>query len=230
MMLKQIGLLVFTVAAMGAVASTQEAVTLRLKVSEGEVFNSKMTINVDFQGTPITVTGKSVMTVKSVKDGKIVFENASKETVLDLGGGQTMDQPDTKVLTTQNDLGQILALEGDEATPEAARMAAAMSVLFPDQAIKVGDKFEKTVEADAKLGTRKLTAKYEATERKTWNGSDVLVLKVDLSESGDTPLSCSGTVSVNVKNGLPVLMDFDFKNMPAQGMTFDGKYHSEAVK
>jgi|GEM_PF-4285282 len=230
MMLKRIGLLVLTVAAMGAVASTQEAVKLRLNVKEGDVMTTKMSINVDFQGTPITVTGKNVMTVKSVKDGKFVIENASKETVLDIGGGQTMEQPDSTVLTTQNELGQILALEGDEVTPEAARMATAFNVQFPDLGVKVGDKFEKVLEADAKLGTRKMTLKYEVTERKEWKGYDVLVLKVDQSEDGDMPISMVGTVSLNVKTGLPVLMDFAFKNMPAQGMSFDGTYHSEAVK
>lgn len=230
MMLKRIGLLVLTVAAMGAVASTQEAVKLRLNVKEGDVMTTKMSINVDFQGTPITVTGKNVMTVKSVKDGKFVIENASKETVLDIGGGQTMEQPDSTVLTTQNELGQILALEGDEVTPEAARMATAFNVQYPDSSVKVGDKFEKVLEADAKLGTRKMTLKYEVIERKEWKGYDVLVLKVDQSEDGDMPISMAGTVSLNVKTGLPVLMDFAFKNMPAQGMSFDGTYHSEAVK
>ncbi|MFM9874751.1 MAG: hypothetical protein ACKVQS_14945 [Fimbriimonadaceae bacterium] len=230
MMLKRIGLLILTAAAMGAVASTQEAVTLRLKLTEGDTLTTKMTINVDFQGTPITVKGKNILTVKSAKDGKYVLEAASKETVIDVGGGQTMEQPDSVVRTTQNEMGQILAMEGDEVSPEAIRMATAFNVFYPEKGVKVGDKFERTVEGDTKLGTRKMTLKYEVTERKEWQGFDVVVLKVDQTEDGDLPISMAGTVSINVKNGLPVLMDFAFKNMPAQGMTFDGTYHSEAVK
>lgn len=230
MMLKRIGLLLFTVAAMGAAASTQEAVTLRLKLKEGDTFSTKMAINVDFQGTPITVTGKNILTVKSAKDGKYVIETASKDTTIDIGGGQTMEQPDSVVKMTQNEMGQILALEGDEVTEEATRLAAMMNFFYPEKGVKVGDKFERTMEGDTKLGTRKMTLKYEVTERKEWNGFDVVVVKVDQAEEGDMPISIAGTVSINVKNGLPVLMDFAFKNMPAQGMSFDGTYHSEAIK
>jgi hypothetical protein len=230
MMLKRIGLLILTAAAMGAVASTQEAVMLRLNVKEGDSFTTKMTINVDFQGTPITVTGKNVTTVKSAKDGKFVLAATSKETVIDIGGGQTMEQPDSTVTTTQNAMGQILAMEGDDVSEEAIRMASAFNVMYPEKAVKVGDKFERVLEADTKLGTRKMTLNYEVLERKEWKGMDVLVLKIDQSEEGDMPISMTGTVSLDVKNGLPVMMDFGFKNMPAQGMLLDGTYHSELVK
>lgn len=229
MMMKKILLMVAAVSAIAVAEAPQEAVTLRMNLEKGQSFASKATVQVDFSGQTVNVTSKSVTTVKSVENGVYVLESAQSEMMIDMGGGQTMEQPDSSVMITQNALGKILKLEGDMITEETVRFANAFNFFYPEKAVKAGDKWETTIAADKDLGTRELTIKYEMVEIKDWKGKKVAVLKVDHSESGEMPISVSGTVAVEIKTGIPMMMDLAFKNMPQSGMTFDGTWKSEAI-
>lgn len=221
--------MVAAVSAIAVAEAPQEAVTLRMNLEKGQSFASKATVQVDFSGQTVNVTSKSVTTVKSVENGVYVLESAQSEMMIDMGGGQTMEQPDSSVMITQNALGKILKLEGDMITEETVRFANAFNFFYPEKAVKAGDKWETTIAADKDLGTRELTIKYEMVEIKDWKGKKVAVLKVDHSESGEMPISVSGTVAVEIKTGIPMMMDLAFKNMPQSGMTFDGTWKSEAI-
>lgn len=229
MMMKKILLMVAAVSAIAVAEAPQEAVTLRMNLEKGQSFASKATVQVDFSGQTVNVTSKSVTTVKSVEKGVYVLESAQSEMMIDMGGGQTMEQPDSSVMITQNALGKILKLEGDMITEETVRFANAFNFFYPEKAVKAGDKWDTTIAADKELGTRELTIKYEMVEIKDWKGKKVAVLKVDHSESGEMPISVSGTVAIEIKTGIPMMMDLAFKNMPQMGMTFDGTWKTEAI-
>lgn len=229
MMMKKILLMVAAVSTMAVAHAPQEAVTLRLKLEKGQTYSSKMNIQIDFSGQLINVTGKSVTSVKSAEKGNYVLESTTKEMMIDMGGGQTMDQPDATVMITQNEMGKIMKVEGDMVTEEANRMSSAFNFFYPEKAVKAGDKWEMKLPADADLGTREMTINYEMVEVKEWKGKKVAVLKVSHMESGDMPISMSGTVALDLKSGIPVMMDVAFKNMPQMGMTFDGTWKMESI-
>lgn len=229
MMLKRIFVLVAATSAMAAVAGPQEAVELKLNLKEGQKFSNKMTANVDFQGIAIEVSGVTITTVKSVKDGVYVMSSENKNLVIDMGGGQTMEQPDTTSTITQNERGKILKVESAELTEDSNRVQNAFNFFYPEKPVKVGDKWESTVPADKNLGTREIKGSYEVVERKDWKGKDVLVLKVAQTEDGTSPISLAGTFAIEIKTGIPVMMDFAFKNLPQAGMLLDGTWKAESI-
>jgi hypothetical protein len=229
MMMKKILLMVAAVSAIAVAEAPQEAVTLRMNLEKGQAYASKVNVQVDFSGQTVNVTSKSITTVKSAENGVFVLESAQSEMMIDMGGGQTMEQPDSTLTITQNAMGKILKVEGDMVTEEASRLMNAFNFFYPEKAVKAGDKWETTIAADKDLGTRELTIKYEMVEVKDWKGKKVAVLKVDHTESGEMPISVSGTVAVEIKTGMPMMMDLAFKNMPQMGMTFDGTWKTEAI-
>lgn len=232
MMLKRALVLAAIAAAMGAVAATKEdTFDLKWNLKEGQSYKQKVSANIDFQGTPIDVTATAITTCKSVKDGMITLLSQTKDLVIDIGGGQTMEQPDTESTAVQTERGRLVKVTGESfGGGDEARLGNAFSFFFPDKPVKVGETYEFTIPADEKLGLVELKCKYQVVERKDMKGKDVLVFKVDQMETGASPISISGTFAVEIKTGISVFSDFTFKNMPQQGMLLDGKWKAELVE
>jgi hypothetical protein len=202
---------------------------VKMNPEKGQKLTQKLAIQVDYQGMLVNVTGKSVTTVKDIVDGVFTLTSESKEMVVDLGGGQTMEQPDSTVTVTQKSNGQIIKAEGDQVSEDANRLLSAFNVFYPEKGFVIGEKVEMTIPADSKMGTREMSLTYVAKERKMWKKYDVLVLEVTQAEKGSAPISLSGTAAVDIKTGFMVMADFKFKNMPQMGMLFDGSWKAEAI-
>lgn len=227
-MLKRIFVMVAVTTAMSAIAGPQEAVELKLKLKEGQSFSSKMTAQLDFQGTAIDVSGTNVTTVKSIKDGVYVMVGETKGLTINFGG-TSMEQPDESITITQNEGGKILKVEGNMVSEESNRLQNAFNFFYPEKPVKVGDKWESTIAADKAMGTPEIKANYTVVERKEWKGKDVLILKVAQTEVGTDPISMDGTFAIEIKTGIPVMSEFSFKNLPQQGLMLNGTWKSEAI-
>lgn len=228
-MLKRIFVMVAVTAAMSAIAGPQEAVTLKLNLKEGQAFTSKLTAQLEVQGSPVDVSGTSVSTVKSVKDGVFVMISETKGLTISFAG-QTIEQPDETMTLTQSANGKILKAEGNMVTEESNRLQNAFNFFYPEKPVKVGDKWESTIAADKAMGTPEIKANYSVVERKEWKGKDVLVLKVAQTEVGTDPISLDGTFAIEIKTGIPVMSDFAFKNVPQMGMLLNGTWKTEVVE
>jgi len=226
-MFKRISVLIAVAAAVSAVAVAQEAIQLKLNVAKDQVFAYKMTVNVEFQGMPITVSGKTINTATAVSSESITWKVESKETSIDVGGGQTMDQPDSESTMVQSLDGKILKMEGADVSPEANRLASAFTFSFPAKGFVIGDKYEATVPANKDLGIPEVAVSYTFKEMKEVKGKKCVVITFSHMEKGTDPMSATGTAVVDVKTGMPVSVDATFKNLQQQGMVFDGSYKTE---
>ncbi|MBX3113437.1 MAG: hypothetical protein KF836_02635 [Fimbriimonadaceae bacterium] len=228
-MFKRISVFIAVAAAVSAVAVAQEVIQLKLNVAKDQVFAYKMTVNVEFQGMPITVTGKTINTATKVEKDSITWKNESKETTIDIGGGQTMEQPDSESMMVQSLDGKILKMEGEAVTPEANRLANAFNFAFPAKGFKVGDKYEATVPADKDLGTEEIAVSYTFKEVKEVKGKKCVVIVFSHQEKTTDGIVANGTAVVDLKTGMPVSVEATFKNMQQQGMMFDGTYKTEQI-
>jgi len=226
-MFKRISVLIAIAAAVSAVAVAQEAIQLKLNVAKDQVFAYKMTVNVEFQGMPITVSGKTINTATAVSKDSVTWKVESKETTIDLGGGQTMDQPDSEATMVQSLEGKILKMEGADASPEANRLASAFNFAFPAKGFKVGDKYEATIPADKDMGTEEIAVSYTFKEMKDVKGKKCIVIVFSHQEKTTDGIIANGTAVVDTKTGMPVSVEATFKNMQQQGMMFDGTYKTE---
>lgn len=233
MMLKRTFVLVAIATVMAATAKPQEeAFLLKWNVKEGDSFTQKVTAKIDFEGTEVDFTATLVTTCKSVKNSVVTLLAQSKDRVANIGGQQTMEQPDSESTIVLSPLGRIIDMQRENISddPNGGRLGNAFNIFYPEKPVKMGEAYEVEVPENKKLGVPAMTCKYVVSERKTVKGRDVLIIKVDQREVDPTPISINGYFGVEVKTGMPLLAEFSLKNLPQQGVLLNGTWRAEFLK
>jgi hypothetical protein len=216
-------------AAVAATAFAMQSMTLKRVATVGEVNEYKLNVVVDFQGTEVNFSARTVERVLSVEGGKIVTENETKDAKIDLGG-QEQPVDDSKVKTTLGPDGEIVLIEGEMMDESAYRFANLMAMRWPGAAVEKGTKWTVEQKADSKRSTPATTFGFEIQDLMSMAGRDVVKVGFNIKETeGDTPASSEGVMYIDIKTGLMVKTEGKMENANIGGMVLNAKFSNELV-
>lgn len=211
---------------MGAYAQDQ-SYTLKYNAKEGDVIKYKMIIELDFGGQAVVATGSSSNKVVKVEaDGTRSIESTSGDMNVKFGE-QEMTMPGLPPVTTVHKAnGELVELKGESSDADAYRRARSQTIIFPDKAVKVGDKWSFEMKSAKFNGVGVGKADVEVLAVEKLGEQETLKLKYTFKEtSGDTPLESTGTIWLNTKDSEMVKAVMNVKNYPVTGapMPIEGK-------
>lgn len=208
-----IGLGLVALAAVAA-AAIQE-VTVKWAPKAGTTYTYKATGEFDFQGMNITFTARTIDKVLSVDDGKVTIESAqvNGKAVFE---GQEIDVPDAPPLTTVfASTGEVLEVRGEMADESSVRVANLQSFRYPEGPMTVGKTWEVNIPADAKKGVVAASGKWTVAGFEKVGKYDTMKVTFEVNETeGAEKAGMSGTVWVDVTDGVMVKFDGNLKNFP----------------
>ena len=218
-----------TTAAQAAAPAKQ---VIRLQDKVGDTWTYKIDASMSIQGSVGDFTGLTKITVVKV-DGDLATVKTSESQMVVSFGGQTINVPDSpEQYEVHDSTGRVTSIKGEDVGPNNYRMTALSSMVFPSNAIGVGDSWTIQYPADPKLGGVAAVAKFKVIGTEVVGGVDCLKISVDASElSGDTPGSSVGTTWVNPKTGLQVKAEAEWENfpVPSSPMPVSGHFTMELV-
>jgi len=220
--------------------AAQEEYTLKLQVKEGDTFKYRFTMEMTFGEMSAVVTMN--ITTKVVKvdgDGNVVMESSSGDGMAKFGDQEMPIPPSPTTKTTFKPNGMPIKVEGGPDSATAMRMARLNSHLFPDKAVKIGDKWSAEMKGEGNLPS--LKGEYELVAKEKVGDVETLKIKFTVQEvanqkEGDAPsmldnANINGHVWIDPKTGMLVRMSATVKGMPAEGapMPLDGTITMERV-
>lgn len=216
-------------AAVAATAFAMQSMTLKRVATVGEVNEYKLNVVVDFQGTEVNYTARTIEKIVSVDGGKIVMETETKDAKIDLGG-QEQPMDDVKGKTTLGPDGEVLLIEGESMDDTAYRFANLMTMRWPGAAVEKGTKWNIDQKADSKRNTPATTFSFEIQDLTSMMGRDVVKVGFNVKETeGDTPGSSEGVMYIDIKTGLMVKAEGKMENANIGGMVLNAKFTTELV-
>lgn len=211
-----------------AAFAAQDAVFKRT-VSKGEKSVHKLAVKIDFQGQAFEFRAKVSNEVTEVKEnGQFLTKHAMTDQVIVMDGNEQPTDEEENQTVLMNPDGSIVKIEADSVDGDAYRFANLQGFDYAMKAVEVGTKWTKELKADKEQMTVDTLSTYEVVAKETVLGHECYKVKYSKTEkSGDAPASVTGNAWMDTKSGLPVKMVADFKNLPVQGMQFDGSWTME---
>ncbi len=222
-----------------ALTAAQEEYTLKLQVKEGDVFKYRFTMEITFGDQSAVFTmNLTNKVIKVESNGDIVFEGSSSDGMVKFGEQEMPVPASPPTRTTFKPNGTPTKVEGGRNPESEMRMARLNSLLFPDKAVKIGDKWNGELKGEGNLPT--LKAEYELVAKEKVGDIEALKIKFNIQEvaaqSGEsstmnTPTTMSGFIWIDPKTGMLVRMNGSVKGMPAEGapMPLDGTLTMERI-
>ena len=212
--------------ALAAIAG-QDSLNVSRRPKVGSVAMYSVSANFD-SPQAITFTQNQTQKVTAVQaDGTYTLETVSSNVVVDFGG-QTMNPPDSTVTSTQTPTGRVIQIISEQAAgPATYRIAHLQTFEAPLTSVKVGDDIAYTIPADPKLETPAVKADFKVAGLEKIKDWDTIRLTFNSAETGsDAVSSMTGTVWVNVSDGLLVKSEGQWKDVQPEGVPFplSGKY------
>jgi hypothetical protein len=227
-------------AGLASFVAAQEEYTLKLQVKEGDTFKYRFTMEMTFGEMSVVATMNITNKVIKVDgDGNVVMEGSSSDGMVKFGDQEMPIPASPASKTTFKPNGTPVKVEGGTDSANALRMARLNSHLFPDKAVKIGDKWSAEVKGEGNLPT--LKAEYELLAKEKVGDIDTLKIKFTIQEvanqkEGGTPsmldnANISGHAWIDPKTGMLVRMTAKVKGMPAEGapMPLDGTLTMERI-
>lgn len=206
--------------------------TLSYKVTQGQKFIYKMNGTMSVQGSEGTLTGLTTITVEKADGQQIQVKTGSSQMVVSFGG-QTINIPDSPPQYMTNDLlGKIIEIKGEDIQPGDYRVEAINSTVFAPTPVGVGDSWTVNYASDPKTGIVQTVGNYKVLGTETVDGISCLKISFDNQEkTGDVPGSSKGTVWVNPADGMMVKKVGDWTNLPipASPMPVTGHFSIELI-
>ena len=217
MKLKMLGIL--AVLATATAFAAVDGFSVARKPKEGEEIRFRMTGDVDFGGVAITLKGLVSEKVTKVEaDGAYKVEQAQIELKANIGG-QEQDLPSGGATTTSfaKD-GNVKEITGEQANPDAYRLANLGLMIDPGKTINVGDTWTYEVKPDAKTGAVAAKAEYKLLGEEKVGEWDTLKIKATVKETtGTEPASSDGTTWISKADGSMVKSESKMVNAPFPG-------------
>lgn len=229
---KILGATVLVTALMISYAQDQ-SYTLKYSGKEGDVIKYKLIIELDFGGQAVLATGSSTNKVTKIEaDGTYLVESISGDLNVKFGEQEMTMLGLPPVTTVYKANGEPVEMKGEGADVDAYRRTRAQSIVYPDKAVKVGDKwsFELKSTKYNGAGTGKTDVEVLAVEK--IGDEETLKLKFTFKETGgDSPLEAAGTVWLSTKDSAMVKSVMNVKNYPVTGapMPIEGKVTVERM-
>lgn len=209
--------------AFAAVSMAQDTTALDWKPQAGRVLKYKLNVkaSMDMGAGPqdLLVGMLLTSTTKEVRpNGDTVIETKQGGMTLSIAG-QDMSAMVGEMVTTEtatmNKRGETLSRKSD--APEGMdnqRLTEAITFIYPDKPVKVGDTWTRTVKADAAKGVRAGTATFKFEGVETLDGkwkTNRITYTYKETEGGDA-MACAATVWLGAEDGEMVKGEFKLKN------------------
>ena len=185
----------------------------------GDTFSMKVTADVQVMGMEANFSAKvHEKVVKVESNGNYAVESTQTEGKVKFGD-QEMDAPAGGATTTRySAAGEVLDITGDDVSVDAFRLANMTAMSVPDQAFKIGDKFNWDVKPTDKNGNTKGSGTVEVVGKEMVGSWESIKLKVMFKEGvGSEPAEVTGFVWQSTKDGSMVKFEGEYKNAPFPG-------------
>lgn len=209
--------------AFAAVSMAQDPTALDWKPQVGRVLKYKLSVkaSMDMGAGPqdLLVGMQLTSTTKEVRpNGEVVVETKQGGMSLSIGG-QDMSAMVGEMVTTEtatmNRRGETLSRKSD--APEGMdnqRLTEAITFIYPDKPVKVGDTWTRTIKADAAKGVRAGTAtfKFEGVETVDGKWKSNRITYTYKEAEGNDAMQCAATVWLAAEDGELVKGEYKMKN------------------
>jgi len=221
----------FALAAVSLGATPQGPVQLVRKAKAGSVtrYRTEGKASVDANGMQmaIEIKGVETYTVSAVAaSGDLTLIDNTESVEISMNGQPAPADPSmlTKSTIVVHPNGSLVSYtkEGGVSTQSDVRMFAATNPIFPDTPVKVGDKWSRSIAANAATGAHAAKADYEVLAFETADGSAAVKIKMSYAEVIAPALSTSATFWIDRATGDPIRIEGTVQNFPldeASGMT-----------
>lgn len=215
-------------AALLAVAAI-DPITLVRDVKVGDTNKTKLSVDLDFGGQTVVYSAESSSTVKEVKEGELIIEEASSNSTIDIDGqAQPAGNDAVATVTYDRKTGKIKSMNSDLMDDNAYRFANLILFMWPDKPVDTGTTWEVALPAESALSTPKTTFKYTVEGFEDVKGHRAVKTKFAITEGeGDLPAKSAGTMWVDVKRGFILKAEGTMENAPAAGMVINAKFKIE---
>ena len=214
-------------------AAAVDAYTLKRTAKVGNASKSKVKIDFDYQGSPISVTMDVESKVTDVKDdGTITESSAQKNLSAMMGGTEVQHQDDAGSSTiTRDKRGLAQTIESKDADDTKWRNERVINLIYPDKPVNVGDKWTYEDKADKAKDKPAAKVSYEVKGKEKVKDKDVLQIAFDFKETGvEDAIASSGTLWVSIATGEVLKAEGKIKNMPIPGVgNVDATWKQETV-
>jgi hypothetical protein len=201
-------------------AMTGEPVRIALELREGQKLISSIRSYTEHGGRVVRLTGKSINTVLSLKDGVYTIQNETRNVVSEDGSGTTTMVPNAKFKYRQTKEGRLVESGSGDLTRAAIENQRGFHFSFPDDGFIVGESFERR--APDGFGIR-----YSVESVSTWRGRDVLVVRFEPSDKVDFQLK--GAFLLDLRSGVTVKSGYEFREFLVGGIRLNGVFESDLV-
>jgi hypothetical protein len=216
-------------------------VVLRYKAQAGQIERVHGTALLSIAGAPVKLSikqvDKLVFTRVDPATGDLTVEDTTESSETSVGGQPPKpDKPATPQISTFtiHPNGMLVSYKSSETDKDQAtldaRLHQATSIVFPERAVTVGDKWSQDFKGDAALGTRPGHADFEIVSATPVAGADAFKIKMTYSESGASPITGKGTYLIETATGDELASDYDVDGLSLSGAIASGSLHSERVE
>ncbi|MCW5943165.1 MAG: hypothetical protein KIS66_13100 [Fimbriimonadaceae bacterium] len=209
--------------ALAAISMAQEPTQLEWKPQVGRVLKYKLNVKASMDmgaGAQDLLVGMLLTsTTKEVRpNGEVVVETKQGGMSLSIGG-QDMSAMVGEMVTTEtatmNKRGETLSRKSD--APEGMdnhRLTEAITFIYPEKPLKVGDTWTREVKADAAKGVRAglATFKFEGVDTVDGKWKANKITYTYKETEGSDAMSCAATVWIGAEDGELVKGEYKMKN------------------
>lgn len=214
-------------------AAMAQEYTLKLTPKEGTTSKYKIVIDTKLGDQDVNASGIATDKVIKVEaSGNFTVENSMGELNIKLGDQQmTMPGLPTATLTLKAN-GEVLDAKGD-AGVDGFRMARLMAFIYPDKAIKVGDKWSVETKPEKENGASPAKVEYEVIAVEKVGDVELLKVKSVFTETtGGMPVKGTGHFWIAASDSTleKAIVEIENLMLPGVPMPISGKLQMERAK
>lgn len=189
-------------------------------------------------GQKVEILNDAKQTVTEISEAGDITVHEEDSNISIMVSGSPMPAPQGQTSTaTMDKLGRLIKFQSGAAdaggsAESQARLFNLTLLIYPGHDVKPGEKWTAEVPANAKLGTKAVTASYTAEGIETVGKFKAIKVKFAIKEGGDGEASSSGTLWIDVKDGMTDKVIATVKDVSMNGVpgTVEGTLNSNRVE
>lgn len=204
-------------------AAPQEKVQLQRRAKVGDVsrhaMEGSMTMNVNGQQVTVEMQGTEKITVKAVAPDAITMEGQTESMTITMNGNAVPAPPlDSSTVVVKPDGTLVSFKSSSSGDGTEVRLHAAMSPIFPDQPLSVGEAWTRDIAADAARGVPAARAEMKLVALEKVGATDTAKVTMKYTETGGSGVTSTVVAWVDRATGEQVKVEAEVQNLPMSGM------------
>lgn len=209
-------LLVGLALASGFTLQQDEAYEIKRVPKAETIVRYKIEAKSTVQGQDVVFRATNTERVSAVEEkGSYSIESVQSGVEVEFAGQKIPTDQSMTETTTFDATGDVVEIKGDTVDATNYRMANAVSLHFPTDKVKPGEGWERKIQGNDKKGIVDATASYKLSGTEKVDDWDTLKIDVTYRETkGEKPISCTGTLWIDSKDGSLVKGNLSLENAP----------------